>query len=90
MAQYTLVSFYDEELPAWTLPQGVRGVEKTDIEAYKEDLIRSCRKGNVSPSNIGLMVFVIGQFDDNTGKVEMLDQPVFLLQLFKKEEVKEL
>lgn len=88
MAKFLIVSFKDTLTHSFGALQVARGVGPEDKDDMKEAYDRLSVGGRVPLENDGLEVFVLGEFDDNKGKITVYDDAEYITTLHAKQEAK--
>lgn len=81
MAFYSLISYKDPKIGAWTIPQAIQGADKESLDFFRQNMERTIKAGKIEKSSDGLECYRIGVFDDDTGKIHLLEQPEHIIDL---------
>ena len=69
MARYSLISYHDPKVGAWTIPEPILGCDEESIKNFVQQIERTIKAGKVKAENDGFECFRVGVFDDDEGKI---------------------
>lgn len=86
MAKLLMFTFKDTMTHSYSAPQVVRGIDDYSKADLKEAYDRITASGKVPMDQDGLELHILGEFDDNTAKFVIYDEPEYLTTLHAKKE----
>lgn len=78
---FTLICYKSNILNTYTCPNCIPGIGEEALTSFIVNSKRAAKLGQVPKQNIGLECYVLGEFNDSTGKIELYDEPVYLFTL---------
>lgn len=85
MAKMLLFAFKEVKTHSFSAPHVSTGSGEEAKKDLKEAYDRMTNSGKVRPEDDGLEVHILGIFDDNTAKFEILDEPEYLTTIYCKD-----
>lgn len=89
MAYYSMISYYDPKVEAWTIPEAFLGADEESVKSFVQKLSRTMRAGMVAPENDGFQCFRVAVFDDDSCKFTVFEHPQHLIDLVVNKDVPE-